>query len=54
MQTAVGLEDLSILERMEHPNIPLDVRAEVHTKGDLGCLEYRRMLIDLVGLGGQI
>jgi nitrite reductase/ring-hydroxylating ferredoxin subunit len=52
LQVAVGLEDLAILERMEDPTVPLDVRAEVHTKADLGCLEYRRMLIDLVAAEG--
>ena len=47
LQHEVGLEDLRMLEQMADPNIHLDVRAEVHTKADLGCLEYRRMLIDL-------
>jgi phenylpropionate dioxygenase-like ring-hydroxylating dioxygenase large terminal subunit len=47
LQVAVGVEDLWILEQMEDPNIPLDVRAEVHTRADLGCLEYRRMLGEL-------
>ena len=49
LQTAVGLEDLWILEQMEDPQHPLDVRAEVHTKADAGCLEYRRMLAELAG-----
>jgi phenylpropionate dioxygenase-like ring-hydroxylating dioxygenase large terminal subunit len=48
LQTQVGVEDLWMLEQMDEPTIPLDIRAEVHTKADLGCLEYRRMLIDLV------
>jgi vanillate O-demethylase monooxygenase subunit len=47
LQIDVGVEDLWILEQMEDPNIPLDVRVEVHTKADLGCLEYRRMLGEL-------
>lgn len=47
LQTQVGVEDLWILDQMDDPTIALDVRAEVHTKADLGCLEYRRMLIDL-------
>jgi phenylpropionate dioxygenase-like ring-hydroxylating dioxygenase large terminal subunit len=47
LQTRVGVEDLWMLEQMEDPALHLDVRAEVHTKADLGCLEYRRMLIDL-------
>ena len=51
LQTAVGVEDLWILEQMDDPSIPLDVRAEVHTKADLGCLEYRRMLAELGGVG---
>ena len=50
LQTEVGHEDLRMLERMEDPNIHLDVRAEVHTKADIGCLEYRRMLIELDAL----
>ncbi|MFT4657581.1 MAG: phenylpropionate dioxygenase-like ring-hydroxylating dioxygenase large terminal subunit [Ilumatobacter sp.] len=50
LQTEVGREDLRMLEQMEDPNLHLDVRAEVHTKADLGCLEYRRMMIDLAGL----
>lgn len=48
LQTQVGVEDLWMLEQMEDPVLPLDVRAEVHTKADAGCLEYRRMMIDLV------
>lgn len=47
LQIAVGKEDLWILEQMDDPHVPLDPRAEVHTKADLGCLEYRRMLADL-------
>ena len=31
------------------PAVPLDVRTEVHTKADPGCLEYRRMLAELAG-----
>jgi len=52
LQTAVGLEDLGILEQMDEPFVPLDTRAEVHTKADAGCLEYRRMLIELVATAG--
>jgi phenylpropionate dioxygenase-like ring-hydroxylating dioxygenase large terminal subunit len=51
LQAQVGIEDLGMLERMEDPNIPIDVRAEVHTKADIGCLEYRRMLADVASLG---
>jgi len=47
LQERVGVEDLWMLEQMDDPNLPLDVRAEVHTKADAGCLEYRRMMIDL-------
>lgn len=50
LQAQVGVEDLWMLEQMEDPTVPLDVRAEVHTRADLGCLEYRRMLIDLAAL----
>lgn len=52
LQTRVGVEDLWILEQMEDPTVPLDVRAEVHTKADLGCLEYRRLLIDMATAAG--
>lgn len=51
LQTEVGHEDLRMLEQMEDPNLYLDVRHEVHTKADLGCLEYRRLLIDLHNKG---
>lgn len=47
LQHEVGLEDLRMLEQMEDPNLHLDLRVEVHTKADLGCVEYRRMLIEL-------
>ena len=50
LQAQVGVEDLWMLEQMEDPTVPLDVRAEVHTRADLGCLEYRRMLIDVAAL----
>ena len=53
LQIEVGVEDLWILEQMEEPNIPLDVRAEVHTKADLGCLEYRRMLAELHAMASE-
>ncbi|WP_327140031.1 Rieske 2Fe-2S domain-containing protein [Nocardia sp. NBC_01327] len=46
-QRAVGLEDLAILESMPDPQIPIDLTAEVHTKGDRGCVRYRRMLRDI-------
>lgn len=51
LQAQVGVEDLWMLEQMEDPTVPLDIRAEVHTRADLGCLEYRRMLVDLAALG---
>ena len=47
-QTRVGVEDLAILERMDDPVIALDLREEVHTKADLGTVEYRRLLSDVV------
>ena len=50
LQAQVGVEDLWMLEQMEDPTVPLDVRTEVHTRADLGCLEYRRMLIDIAAL----
>lgn len=53
LQEQVGVEDLWMLEQMDDPNLPLDVRAEVHTRADLGCLEYRRMMIDLVAAAGD-
>ena len=51
-QTRVGVEDLGILERMEDPNVTLDLRDEVHTRADLGTVEYRRLLravVDALG-----
>jgi phenylpropionate dioxygenase-like ring-hydroxylating dioxygenase large terminal subunit len=48
-QAAVGEEDLSILELMDDPNVPLFLPAEVHTKADAGTVEYRRMLREIVG-----
>ncbi len=54
LQTQVGIEDLWMLEQMEDPTVPLDIRAEVHTKADLGCLEYRRMLIDIAALTATV
>ena len=53
LQTEVGVEDLWILEQMEDPTLPLDIRSEVHTRADLGCLEYRRLLIDVVALAAS-
>lgn len=53
LQVEVGREDLRMLEQMEDPNIHLDLRHEVHTKADLGCVEYRRMLIDLDEMLGE-
>ncbi|MCU1427396.1 MAG: Rieske (2Fe-2S) iron-sulfur domain protein [Actinomycetia bacterium] len=47
-QTRVAAEDLEILELMDDPNVPLEQSAEVHTKGDTGTLEYRRMLCDIL------
>ncbi len=47
LQTEVGHEDLRMLEQMADPTIHLDLRAEVHTKADVGCVEYRRMLIEI-------
>ena len=42
-QTAVGLEDLSILEPMPLPQLPLD-NSECHTRGDKGCVTYRQIM----------
>jgi phenylpropionate dioxygenase-like ring-hydroxylating dioxygenase large terminal subunit len=42
-QTQVGLEDLSILEPMPHPHLPLD-NSESHTRGDKGCVAYRQIM----------
>jgi phenylpropionate dioxygenase-like ring-hydroxylating dioxygenase large terminal subunit len=47
LQQAVGLEDLSILESMPTPQLPIDLRAEVHTRADRGCVRYRKMLREL-------
>ena len=53
LQAEVGREDLWMLEQMDDPRLPLDTRAEVHTKADLGCLEYRRMMAELVAAGAD-
>ncbi|TQS45876.1 aromatic ring-hydroxylating oxygenase subunit alpha [Cryptosporangium phraense] len=42
-QTRVGLEDLSILEPMRRPSLPLD-NSECHTRGDKGCVAYRQIM----------
>jgi phenylpropionate dioxygenase-like ring-hydroxylating dioxygenase large terminal subunit len=51
LQTQVGVEDLWILEQMDDPVVPLDIRAEMHTRADLGSIEYRRMLSEIAALG---
>jgi phenylpropionate dioxygenase-like ring-hydroxylating dioxygenase large terminal subunit len=45
-------EDLRILSTLADPRLPLDLRAEVHTKRDLGTVEYRRVIADIAALGG--
>lgn len=42
-QTQVGLEDLSILEPMPQPHLPLD-NSESHTRGDKGSVAYRQIM----------
>jgi phenylpropionate dioxygenase-like ring-hydroxylating dioxygenase large terminal subunit len=42
-QTQIGVEDLSILEPMPHPHLPLD-NSETHTRGDKGCVAYRQIM----------
>jgi vanillate O-demethylase monooxygenase subunit len=36
-------EDLAMLRRFADPRMPTDLREEVHTKADLGTVEYRRL-----------
>jgi vanillate O-demethylase monooxygenase subunit len=40
-------EDLAMLLRFDDPRMPTDLRAEVHTKADLGTVEYRRLAADV-------
>ncbi|MCU1459757.1 MAG: Rieske (2Fe-2S) iron-sulfur domain protein, partial [Actinomycetia bacterium] len=40
-------EDRSLLERFESKTLPLDLRAEMHTRADRATVELRRMLTDL-------
>ena len=47
-QIQIGLEDLSILEPMPHPHLPLD-NSEMHTRGDKGCVAYRQIMKAIVG-----
>ena len=47
-------EDFTILSRYEDTRIPLDLRAEVHTKADLGTIEYRRLAADIVALRAEV
>jgi phenylpropionate dioxygenase-like ring-hydroxylating dioxygenase large terminal subunit len=37
-------EDLAILEQIADPRLPLDVRAEFHTRGDKASVDMRRIL----------
>ena len=46
-QIKIGLEDLSILEPMPHPHLPLD-NSETHTRGDKGCVAYRQIMKAIV------
>jgi vanillate O-demethylase monooxygenase subunit len=42
-------EDRTLLERFETKALPLDLRAEIHTKADRSTVELRRLLADLCG-----
>jgi len=43
-------EDRILLERFESKSLPLDLRAEIHTKADRATVELRRLLSDLCAL----
>lgn len=43
----VVTEDRTLLERFEAKSLPLDLRAEVHTRADRATVELRRLLGDL-------
>lgn len=47
-------EDFTILSRYEDTRIPTDLRAEVHTKADLGTIEYRRLAGEIVDLHARV
>jgi vanillate O-demethylase monooxygenase subunit len=51
-EVAVVEEDLALQERYDRLGIPLDPRAELHTRADRSTLELRRMLADLVAAAG--
>ena len=40
---------LALLRRYADPTLPVDVRAEGHTRADAGSLAYRRLLADVYG-----
>jgi hypothetical protein len=45
-EIAVLEEDLSMLGLLDEPELPLDLRAELHTKADRATVELRRMLTE--------
>lgn len=47
-EVAVLEEDLAVVELIAEPALPLDLRAEQHTKADRASVELRRLLADLV------
>jgi len=46
-------EDLRVLEAYTEMVLHLDLRAEVHTRADRLSVAWRRLLADMVGLGGE-
>ena len=52
-ETKIVFEDLAVQEAYDVLALPLDPRAEVHTKADRSTLELRRTLADLVAAAGS-
>lgn len=48
-EIAILEEDITMLDRIADPRLPLDLRAEQHTKADRASVELRRVLADLAG-----
>ncbi len=43
-------EDLALLDRYPDPRMPIDISRELHTKADLGTVEYRRLAASIADL----
>jgi phenylpropionate dioxygenase-like ring-hydroxylating dioxygenase large terminal subunit len=48
LEVAIIAEDIAMIEHIAEPWLPLDLRAEQHTKADRASVELRRLLTDFV------